>query len=350
MRRFKYNPVALKKALLPPLPKDDRIVSRSRKRQRLDLAGVSTDPNVPEDNLEYGVVLETSKERFLVVRHCKNAQPASVDGMDGVTSDKPTFTVSLIRGEVEVVGNASTSNSIPPTKLELTPVSVREEPKSPLPAPEQPTKEPSPVEPLPPVSTPQESKEVPQDLGRGRSISVMDMELDTPISVTPTATANPDTSILGKALPNGNVPELAQDAVLPNTKLKAGADQLQTEAALSQDRVLSTEKVSARVEAVPSKYPSPTSATVTETARPEVPPLTSVPVPRPGAQGSPQVKLKLQILQRNVREENLVFGDDGLGVLSADMNPLDNTKKGWLIEAPRWRKYNVVISDNIVVD
>ena len=168
MCRFKYNPIALKNALLPPLPKDDRIVLRSRKRQRLNLNGVSTDPNALEDDSECGIVLETPKERFLVVRHGKSAQPASVDGVEGVTHDKPTFTISLIQGEVEVAG------ILTPTKLEgLTPLPVGEEPKSPLPAPEQPTKEPSPLEPLPPVSIPQELKGVLQDSERGDRKSVV---------------------------------------------------------------------------------------------------------------------------------------------------------------------------------
>jgi len=336
--------------LLPPLLKDDQVVSRSRKRQRLDFHGVSTNPNAPEGDLEYGVVLETSKERFLVVRHGKIAQAASADGANGVDSDKPMFTISLIQGEVKVAEGVPTSSPTPTMKLEeLTPVPVEEEPKSPLPAPEQPTKEPSPVEPLPPVSIPQEL-EVAQGLGRGRSTSVVDMELDTPVSVTPTATAGPDIPIVEKTLPNRGVPELGQDVVLQNAKPTADDDQSQPEGRISQEGAPSTEKISVQVEAIPSKPPSPTSATSVETARLEVPPLTSIPVPQPEVQGPPQVKFKLQVLQRNVREEDLVFGDDGLGVLSADVDSLDNTKKGWLIEAPRWRRYDGRISDSIVVD
>jgi hypothetical protein len=349
--RFKYNPVVLKNALLPPLPKDDQIASRSRKRQRLDLNGVSTDPNTSGDDSECGIVLETSKERFLIVRHGKNPRPTSVDGVDGVTSDKPTFTISLIQGEVEVAG-VSISSFVLPTKLEgLTLDPVEEEPKSPLPAPVQPTKEPSPLEPLPPVSIPQEPKEVPQDSERGRSTSVVDMELDTPVSVTPTATANPDIPSAGKSLFSGDVPELGQDAVLPNTKPTAAAVQSQLEATGSREKALSIKDVSVKVEVVASKPPSPASVTTTETSRAEALPLISVPVPQQlETHGPPQVKLKLQILQRNVREEDLVFGDDGLGVLSANVDPLDNTKKGWLIEAPRWRRYSGRISDNSVVD
>ena len=322
------------------------MVSRSRKRQRLDLNGVSTDTNAFEYDSECGVVLETLKERFLVVRHSKNTQPASADG---VTSDKPTFTISLIQGEVEVFG-VSTPSSSPPTKLELTPVPVGEEPRSPLPKPEQPTKEPSPVEPLPPISTPQELKEVPQDPERGRSTSVVDMDLDTPASVTPTATTNPDIPILGKIFSNGDVSTPNQDAVLANVKAVGNIDQSQPEAVVPQGGVPSTGDVSVKTEITLSKPPSPPSASVTETARPEAPPLPSVPAPQPEMQDLPQVKLKLQILQRNVREEDLIFGDDGLGVLSADVDPLDNTKKGWLIEAPRWRRYGGRIPDSIVVD
>lgn len=201
------------------------------------------------------------------------------------------------------------------------------------------------MEPLPPVSTPQESKEAAQDLERERSTSVVDMELDTPISVTPTATASFDIPST-KTLPNVGVPEPGQVAVLQSVKSTADADQPQPEGAVSQAKSPSIESISGKVEAVPSKHPSPTT---TETARPEVPPLTFVSAPQPGVQGPPQVKLKLQILQRNVREEDLVFGDDGLGVLSADVDSLDNTKKGWLIEAPQWRRYNGGISDSIVV-
>ena len=337
--------------LLPPLPKGDQIVSRSRKRQRLDLNGGTTDPNALGDDSECGVVLETSKERFFVSRHRKGAQPVGAGGMDGVVSNKPTFTISLIRGEVEVA-SVSTPGFTPSTKLEgLTPVPVGEEPKSPLPAPEQPTKEPSPLEPLPPVSISQELKVVPQDPERGRSTSVVDMELDTPVSITPTATANPDIPSIGTSLHNGDIPELGQDAVPPNTKPTADAEQFQPEAALSQGNVSSMGNASVTIEAVASKPPSPASVTITETARAELPPLTSVPVPQqPETQGPPQVRFKLQILQRNVREEDIVFGDDGLGVLSADVDPLDNTKKGWLIEAPRWRRYSGRILDNIVVD
>ena len=331
--------------MLPPLPKDDQPVSRSRKRQRLNLNGISTDPNVPEDGLEYGVVLETSKERFLVVRHCKIAQSTSADGMDGVVSDKPTFTISLIQGEVEMTGGVPTPRTKPE---ELEPALSEETPKSPLPVPEQPTKEPSPVEPLPPVSTPQESKVVTQDLERERSTSVVDMELDTPASITPTATVGPDIPSVEKNLPNGGIPEPGQDAVLQNAEPRVDAGQPQPEGAVSQEDAPSAEIVSDKVEALPPKSPSP--ALTTETARPLIPPPASIPAPQPQARGLPQVKLKLQILQRNVREEDLVFGDDGLGVLSADVDSLDNTKKGWLIEAPRWRTYNCSISDSIVVD
>jgi len=340
---FKYNPAVLKSTLLT---RGDQLVSRSRKRQRLDLNGVSTDPNAPEDDSEYGVVLETSKERFLVVRHSRNSRSANVDGTNESASDKSMFTISLIQGEIEVVEGVPASSPTPTAKLEeLTLVSVEQEPKSPLPAPEQPTKEPSPVEPLPPVSTPQEVKE---DSERGRSTSVVDMELDTPVSVTPTATANPDIPSIEKTLPNGGVPD--PGAVLQNTKLTADADKPQPEDAVPQEKAPSTEIIPVKLEAVPPKPPSPPSVTATETARPEVPPLTSPPALKTEAQGPPRLKFKLQILQRNVREEDLVFGDDGLGVLSADVNPLDNTKKGWLIEAPRWRRYSGRSSDSATVD
>lgn len=331
---------------MPSLPKDDQPVSRSRKRQRLNLDGISTNPNAPDDGLEYGVVLETSKERFLVVRHGKIAQPAN-DGMDGIVSDKPTFTISLIQGEVERTGVDLTPLTKP---VELEPAPVEDVPKSPLQVPEQPTKEPSPAEPLPVVSTPQESKAITQDLERERSISVVDMELDTPASVTPTATVGPTIPSVEKSLPNGGVPEPSQDAVLQNAKPRVDADQPQPEGAVSQEDTPPTESASDKVEAVPPKSPSPALVAAAETARPLFPPPTSVPTPQPQARGLPQVKLKLQILQRNVREEDLVFGDDGLGVLSADVDSLDNTKKGWLIEAPRWRTYNCSISDSIVVD
>lgn len=348
MHRFKYNPGALKSALLPLPPKDDQPVSRSRKRQRLNLIGVSTDPSAHED-LEYGVVLETSKERFLVVRHAKVSQSASADGVDGVTSEKPTFTISLIQGEVEVTEGAPASIPIPPTKLEeLKPVPVEEAPKSPLPIPEQPTKEPSPVEPLPPVSTPQELKEAALDTERGRSTSVVDMELDTPVSVTPTATANPELPT-DKTLLNGGIPGPRQDTVPQNAKPTVDADQPKLEDAVSREEAPSTENVSVKVENVPPKPSSPAPATTIETALPEALPLTSVPTPQPETQGPPRVKFKLQILQRNVREEDLVFGDDGLGVLSANVDSLENTKKGWLIETPRWRRYNGGISGSVVV-
>lgn len=319
-------------------------MSRSRKRQRLNLSGISTDPNATGDDLEYGVVLETSKERFLVVRHTRNAQSASGDG---IGSDKPTFTISLIQGEVE----AAEDVSIPPAKpAEPQPVHAEDEPKSPLLAPEQPTKEPSPAVPLPPVSTPQELKEAAQNSERGRSPSVVDMELDTPVSVTPTATANPDIPSTEKPLPNGAAPEPGQDTVLQNGKPTPDANRPQPEGVMSQEKAPSTETISEKVEAIPSKPPSHSSVAIAETARPEVPPPTSIPPPQPQGQGPPQVKLKLQILQRNVREEDLVFGEDGLGVLSAVVDSLDNTKKGWLIEAPRWRTYKCSISDSIVVD
>jgi hypothetical protein len=345
LRRFKYNPIALKSALLPSLSEDDQLITRSKKRQRIGTNGISTDPNAPECDSEYGVVLETLKERFLVVRHGKNSQSASADEANGVPSDKPKFTISLIQGEVEVAEGLSTSTTAPTTKLEdFTP--VPEEPKSPLPALEQPTKEPSPVEPLPPVSTPQEVKQVARDSERGRSASVVDMELDTPVSVTPTATAGPDIPVPGKILSSGGEPELGQDPVQQGTKPTAYGDKPQPE-----DKSLPMGIVSAKVEVVPLKPPSaPASITGSETTHVSVLPTTSAPVPRPEAQGSPQVQLKLQILQRNILGDDLVFGNDGLGVLSADVDPLDNAKKGWLIEAPRWRRYNGRISDCIVVD
>lgn len=282
-------------------------------------------------------MLETSKERFLIIRHSKNAQPASADNIDGIVSDKPTFTISLIQGEVEVTEGVSTLPT-KPEDLELVP--AEEEPKSPLPVPEQPTKEPSPVEPLPPVSIPQESK----DSGRGRSMSVVDMELDTPSSVTPTVTANPDIPSTGTLL-NGGL-----DAALQSAKSMVNTNQPRPESATSQAKAPLPENVSEKAEAIPSVPPSPASVTSTATARPEVPTLTSIPAPQPKAQGLPRVKFKLQILQRNVREEDLVFGDDGLGILSVDVDPLDNTKKGWLIETPRWRRYNTSTLDSSVVD
>jgi len=293
-------------------------------------------------------VLETSKERFLVVRHGKIVQSASAGDSDEIVSDNPTFTISLIQGEVEVTGGVPTPLTKPE---ELKPVPIEEEPKSPLPVPEQPTKEPSPVEPLPPVSTPQETKVIAQDLERERSTSVVDMELDTPASVTPTATAGPGIPNMEKTLPNGGIPEPGQDAVLQNAKPRVDTDKSQPEVAVSQEEAPSTEDVPDKVEAVPLKSPPPTLVPMTGTACPEIsPPTLTTPTPRPQTRGLPQVRLKLQILQRNVREEDLVFGDDGLGVLSANVDSLDNTKKGWLIEAPRWRTYDCSISDSIVVD
>lgn len=335
---FKYNSAALKSALFPSLSEDDQLVSRSRKRQRLRLDGASSDPNAPQDDPEYGVILETSKERFLVVRHGKIAQSIGTGGVNEVTPEKPTFTISLIQGEVEVTGCAPKSTTTTTTRLEnLTP--VPEEPKSPLPVPEQPTKEPSPVEPLPPVSTPQELKEMIKDSESGRSTSVVDMELDTSASVTPTATAGPDVPNLAKILPSGG--ELYQHQ---DTKPTASGERLKPE-----EKVTPMGDTPAEGGINQSKPPSPASVTKAEIAYTEVLPLDPVPGFQPEAQVSPQVKLKLQILQRNIRGEDLVFGDGGFGVLSADMDPLDNTKKGWLIEAPRWRKYNGGLSDCIVV-
>lgn len=340
---FKYHPAALKSTLLPATSEDDRLVSRSRKRQKLHTNGASTDTTAPNDDSEYDIVLETSKERFLVVRHGKETQPTGTEGMSEAAPGKPAFTISLILGEIVSGGGAPTSSQVTTTKLgDLTP--VLEEPGSPLPAPEQPTKEPSPVEPLPPVSTPQEVKVVAQDLDRERSTSVVDMELDTPASVTPTATAGPDIPSSGKALLGGGEPQRHQDPAPQDAKLATSGKKSQPE-----EDVPPTEDVSAKVEVIPSKPPSPPSATDAETARPEVLPLPFASVPQPEEQSSPQVKFKLQILQRDICGEDLVFGDDGLGILSADVDPLDNAKKGWLIEAPRWRTYNGRFSDCIVV-
>ena len=342
MHRFKYNPLALKSALVPSLSEVDRLVTRSKKRQRLNTNGVSTDPSTLENYSEYGVVLETSKERFLVVRHGKNSRSTSVDEANRVPSDKPIFTISLIQGEVEIKGGLPSSTA---TNLE-DPTPIPEEPKSPLPTPEQPTKEPSPVEPLPPVSTPQEVKQVVQGPERERSTEVVDMELDTPVSVTPTATTAIDIPAPGKGLPSGDELEPGQDTVQQTAKPTAYGNKPQHE-----EKALPMGNVSAKVEAVSLKPPSaPASVTGPEIAHTEIFPPTSVPVPRSEALGSPQVKLKLQILQRNIRGDDLVFGDDGLGVLSADVDPLDNTKKGWLIEAPLWRGYNGRISDCVVVN
>ena len=312
------------------------MITRSKKRQRLDVDGISTDPNAPGGGSEYGVVLETSKERFLVVRHDKSSQSASVDGTNKVPSDNPMFTISLIQGEFEVTGDLLTSTTAPTTKLE-----VPGELKSPLPTPEQPTKEPSPVESLPLVSTPQEVKQVAQNSERGRSTSVVDMELDTPASVTPTATTGPRIPDQ-KTVSSGEEPEPAQEKVQQNTKPTTYGNQSQHDGKAP---------LMERAGAVPLKSPStPGSVTNPANTHTEVLPVTSTSVPRLEARSSPQVKFKLQILQRNVRGDDLVFGDDGLAVLSADTDPMDNTKKGWLIEAPRWRRYNGRISDCIVVN
>ena len=347
MRSFKYNPAALKNALLPSPSEGDQPVPRSKKRRRLNFNGSSTDPSASEGGLEYGVVLETSKERFLVIRHCGNVQSEATDGVKGIIPDKSTFTISLIQGEVEAMGDSPAPTSTTTLKLDNLTSTPTEEPKSPFPAPEQPTKEPSPVEPLPPVSTPQEAKEVIPDPERGRSTSVVDMELDTPASVTPTATANPEIPIpiSGRTLPTEGESKLDQDPVPQDPKPTVDGDRPQP----GEDALL-TENASVKPEAAPSK-PSPSPVVGSESARPDALPLTAVPAPVPQAeaQGLLQVKFKLQILQRSIREEDLVFGDDGLGILSADVDPLDNAKKGWLIETPRWRRYNGGTSDSIVV-
>lgn len=280
------------------------------------------------------VVLETSKERFLVVRHEKKLQSEgpNADGVNDVASDKPTFTISLIQGEVEIK-DAPTSTVIVAMKSDnLTP--VIEGPKSSLQILEQPTKEPSPVAPLLPVSTPQEVK----DSERGRTSSVVDVKLDTPVSVT----AGSDISSSTKKLSSGGEP--GQDPALRNMKPTGLCDASQPD-----DESMPTNNISPKVEAAPS--PSPALVMNSETTAPEVLPTTSTDsAPRPEGQGISLVQLKLQILQRNIRREDLVFGDDGLGILSADMDPSDNSKKGWLIEAPRWRMYNGRMSDCIVVD
>jgi len=327
--------------LLPS--EDDQPIARS-KRQRVDINGVSKNPNASEGDSEYSVVLETSKERFLLVRHGKDSRSANVDGANRIPSDKPMFTISLIQEEVEATRSPPTPTTTTTNDLEdLTP--VPEEPKSPLQAPERPTKEPSPVEPLPPVSTPQEVKQVTQDSERRRSTPVMDMELDTPVSATPTATTGPDIPGSEKTLSSGGELEPGQDPVQQNTKAKAYDSKPRPE-----EKAPSMENVSTKVGAVPLKPPSAlASVTDSETVHIEVLPVNSVPVPQPEVQGSPQVNFKLQILQQNIRGDDLIFGDDGLGVLSADVDPLDNTKKGWLIEAPRWRRHNGRVSDCIVV-
>ena len=191
---------------------------------------------------------------MLVVRHGKNSEPASADGTKSVPSNNPMLTISLIQGEVETTGGLSTSITAPTAKSE-DPAPVPEEPKSPLPAPEQPTKEPSPVEPLPPVSTPQEVNQVLQDSESGRSASVVDMELDTPASVTPTATTGPDIPIPEKISSSGGELEPGQDAVQQNAKPTAYGNKPQPE-----DKALSMGSVSAKVEVVPSKPSAPASA------------------------------------------------------------------------------------------
>lgn len=332
----------MKSALLPSRSEDDQLIPWSKKRQRLDTNGVSTDLNASEDDSEYCVVLETSKERFLVVRHGKTSQLASIGGANRVPSDKPVFAITLIQGEIDVAEGFLMSTTAPTTRSEdFTP--VPEESSSSLSAPEQPTKDPSPIEPLPPVSTPREAKQVVQDSERGRSTSIVDMELDTPVSATPTATAGPDIPDEERTSLNWGELELGQGVIQKNTKSTAYGNKPQLE-----EKALPAQNVSTKVEASPLKPPS-ISAAGSEPAQAEVLRTVSVPAPRPEAQSLPQVQLKLQILQRNIRGDDLVFGEDGLGVLSADVDPLDNTKKGWLIEAPRWRRYNGQISDCIVV-
>ena len=68
--------------------------------------------------MSYGVILETLKECFLVVRHGKNSEPASADGTESVPSDNPMFTISLIQGEVETTGGLSMSITAPTAKSE----------------------------------------------------------------------------------------------------------------------------------------------------------------------------------------------------------------------------------------
>jgi hypothetical protein len=71
-------------------------------------------------------------------------------------------------------------------------------------------------------------------------------------------------------------------------------------------------------------------------------PIPAVPVATPtqiaAEPASKKRELVLEVLQRDIGEDNFQFCEDGVGILSDEVDSRDSTKKGWLIKVVKWRK------------
>jgi hypothetical protein len=90
---------------------------------------------------------------------------------------------------------------------------------------------------------------------------------------------------------------------------------------------------------IPAQPPNPPTRTSHEVS---LSPTSRVPAPIPVQKHveplSEKSEFVSEVLQRDIGEDNFQFSEEGLGILSDEVDLRDGTKKGWLIQIVQWRK------------
>ncbi|CAL1714111.1 unnamed protein product [Somion occarium] len=309
---YEYHPSGLKAALFPLSGDESETDSRARKRRRL--SAESSQKQVEVDTKDgsrtssgRSVLLQTSCEIFVLQPQTKLpvGEQNKENIEDEVQKPHPRYSISLVTREPSSPDQApnDSADSVPatePSKTSDVPMLGSDVDTRPPKAPVKPTDSSQAVPSIESTTTPSTEGTKP-DLGAHVNGNHVISNTDAPMSDAVPSTGNSDASLH------------------PTASLAEGGD--------SVGATSNSYKTEAKV---------PTSGAKTEpTSAPTVNAFTPLLSSAKARDRQLPQKTVLQVLQQDLTEDNFIFAEDGVSILSSDEE--NGIRKGFKLEVRTWR-------------
>lgn len=346
LRRFKYNPNAVRNVLFPGAFHDTNGRPQKKPRlsdsnvRRMDVDGEPSAADAePAVKKSPSIIIETSLETFLIAPQNDDSPEDKGDKENAADitmeqSRNQKYTISLVR----VSKRPPEDTPVPLSNGDVSQDSL-EEAKADA-----------------PQSNVERPKEPPVSEVASEPATITEPAAKQDTEVQETESTEPGTGSTGPAGASQATALSGQQSVEPSTAetkvtgVEAGAPMVQEGSEPTTDKPNSPTPLDN-----PSSTPGP--ATSSDTVKPptETAPLesegstarTATAVQSKGdtvkptsyvrrKEGSSKRTTTLEVLQRNVSEDQFLFDDDGIGILTDKIE--DGMRKGWKIEARSWRR------------
>jgi hypothetical protein len=259
-----------------------------------------------------GIEIETLKERFLISRDRESADVVEEDkenGMSNGSKIRRRYKISLIVGEREKEDEEILEEPVTTDVAKVVEVPIADPPPEPAPEDVKDSSASMDVDPSP----------LPPPLP-----TIADKPSQEPIVNTWDTPPAEDSTVIQE-------PSKSSRA---STEATSGFKQSDAPA---EDNISTPVLPSSQPPSISKDPPlsekEPSTFATTSVMSPAVEPSSHPPV----HQKQNKKELVLQLLQQNISEENFQFGEDGIGILSNEVETGD-VRKGLLIEVVRWRR------------